>query len=82
MNKPKLTVTAVERSLSIQTQLHDIVNKLVRDYYNDELTLRDLEGAASILNSPREFNQIANMARHLACHAVGIIEAEEQRTNA
>jgi hypothetical protein len=82
MNKPKLTATAVERSLAIRTQLHDIVNKLVRDYYDDKLTLRDLEGAASILNNTGEFSQIANMARHLACHAVQIIEAEEQRTNA
>tara|TARA_R100001129_G_scaffold69966_3_gene47718 strand:- start:768 stop:1007 length:240 start_codon:yes stop_codon:yes gene_type:complete len=78
MKHPKLTVTAVERALAIRTQLNDIVNELVQDYFAAKLSRRDLEGATSIFNQPRE--QIANMARDLASRAVGIIEEEEQRS--
>jgi len=82
MNKPKMTVTAVERSLAIRTQLNDIVNELVQDFYSGKITLNDLEGVTSILNNPRDCNPIKNMAHDLTCRAVGIIEQEEQRTNA
>lgn len=81
MKRPKITVTSVERSMEIRRQLNDIVNKLVRDYYDDKLSRRDLEGITSVLIQPnhRDFNPIKNMARDLACRAVGLIEQEELR---
>lgn len=79
MKRPKITVTAFERSRAIRIQLNDIVDDLVQDYYANKLSRRDLEGVASILMPPRDFNPIKNMARDLACRAVGLIEQEELR---
>ena len=82
MKRPKITATSVERSLAIRTQLNHIVNDLVQDYYANKLSRRDLEGITSVLIQPNDwdFNPIKNMARDLACRAVGLIEQEEQRS--